>query len=99
MKKLILSLLTLVYFSIIGVSQEKEVFGYIFDFASKERMEGVIVKDTISGAQCVTDKFGYYSLKSEGDVKYLFISHLGYKDQLQEVKVKKLTEQQDFSLI
>ena len=97
-KQFIITIL-LTLLSLAGKSQQKEVFGYIVEFPSNLRLKGILIRDSISKNECITDKNGYYSIKSDSSNIFLEIKDVSYKPQSKSIRIKKLTRQQDFTLV
>ncbi len=60
-------------------AQEYTVSGYVEDSLTGERIIGANVVDSISKRGCISNNYGYYSLKVPGSKAAVYCSYVGSK--------------------
>ncbi len=65
-------------FVTLSTSAQKTIYGYVQDSTNGERLVGAYVKLVNEEASTSTNNYGYFSLQSNKDTPYLYISHVGF---------------------
>ncbi len=66
----------------LGLSAQKTIYGYIQDSSSGERLVGAYVKIINENVATTTNNYGYFSLQTNKDTSYLYISYVGFTEKI-----------------
>jgi len=79
--KYIISVIIFIYCSISGYSQDFIIRGYVIDSLSGEYLSGANVYDTINHTGAVTNKNGFFLIRSDNRNISVRVSYIGYHEK------------------